>query len=82
MTTSSLATHLFNLVAQNVLDQAAQGLKAGFQLLLGRFLLLCLLQGQTLLGAAGQLLPIILLELHSTVISRSEKGLGDYGAET
>mmetsp|Transcript_12723 Transcript_12723/g.20591 ORF Transcript_12723/g.20591 Transcript_12723/m.20591 type:complete len:561 (-) Transcript_12723:637-2319(-) len=60
--------HLLNLVAQDVLHQAAQPLVLRLDLLLLGLLLLSLVQLEALLGARQKLLAIVLLELLHRVL--------------
>jgi hypothetical protein len=57
--------YLLNLVTQNVLDQLAEGLITRHLLLFGLLLFLTFLQCQPFLGAADQLLPIIIFQLQA-----------------
>mmetsp|Transcript_40471 Transcript_40471/g.120726 ORF Transcript_40471/g.120726 Transcript_40471/m.120726 type:complete len:506 (+) Transcript_40471:132-1649(+) len=63
--------HLLNLVAKDVLDDAAQRLEAARQLLTRLLLVLSLVKLEALLGAAHKLLTVVLLELlHSVLVDR------------
>eukprot|EP00959_Pyramimonas_sp_CCMP1952_P094284 1972302-Pyramimonas_sp.AAC.1 len=55
--------HLLNLVAEDILHHAAQALELSLELLHVSLLLLGLLELEALLGAADELLAIVLLEL-------------------
>mmetsp|Transcript_28972 Transcript_28972/g.61126 ORF Transcript_28972/g.61126 Transcript_28972/m.61126 type:complete len:729 (-) Transcript_28972:69-2255(-) len=59
---------LLDLVPKNVLHEAAQGLELSLDLLLLLLLVLGLVQLQALLGAAHELLPVVLLELLDGVL--------------
>mmetsp|Transcript_36274 Transcript_36274/g.82669 ORF Transcript_36274/g.82669 Transcript_36274/m.82669 type:complete len:537 (-) Transcript_36274:669-2279(-) len=59
---------LLDLVAEGLLDQLAEALGAGLDLLLALLLLLRVVELETLLGHGGQLLAVVLLELLDHVL--------------
>mmetsp|Transcript_16272 Transcript_16272/g.29323 ORF Transcript_16272/g.29323 Transcript_16272/m.29323 type:complete len:725 (-) Transcript_16272:113-2287(-) len=59
---------LLHLIAKNVLHEATEGLKRGSKFLFALLLLLIVIKLKTLLGAADELLAIILLELLNGIL--------------